>query len=236
MIDYQIKFWQLLAKNSFSDNDSYGFVSGINSPFMNLLILKNQDINDFDSMLIQASNFFKKNNTKWGINIVKDKFASDLIVKLENKGFEKLIKQYEMHAEIDSLSNQKTKHNIIPVSNIEMFHTWITIDANAFGIPEENAQKYMKIMQNLFAHSPKCPKHFILYDQINGSNTAVSAATLSIFGDVARIDNIATMKKYQGKGYGSEIIQYCINQARLLGAKKMFFESSEDGLSAFYFM
>lgn len=40
--------------------------------------------------------------------------------------------------------------------------------------------------------------------------------------DLAEIKSLAVAKLYQGRGFGKELVQSCINEARELGAKRIF--------------
>lgn len=61
----------------------------------------------------------------------------------------------------------------------------------------------------------------------------VSSATLAIHSNVARLDNVATVKEQQGRGYGKKIIEYCVQKARKSGCEYMVFEGSEQGIKLY---
>ncbi|AZL16346.1 GNAT family N-acetyltransferase [Rickettsiales endosymbiont of Stachyamoeba lipophora] len=62
-------------------------------------------------------------------------------------------------------------------------------------------------------------------------STPVTAITLSINNNIAKIDDVGTLPQYQGKGYASIMIKYALNKAKECGVDYCFLEASKAGLS-----
>ena len=80
MIDYQIKFWEHLAVDSISNDDAYIFITGLQSPVINLVILKKQNEANIKSVIDKASEFFTKHKAPWGVNIIEDEASQNIII------------------------------------------------------------------------------------------------------------------------------------------------------------
>lgn len=64
-------------------------------------------------------------------------------------------------------------------------------------------------------------------------NTLVTSLTLSLCGDFARIDDVATLPAYQKNGYATALIVEALRFAKQLNAKSCFLEASETGLKVY---
>lgn len=71
--------------------------------------------------------------------------------------------------------------------------------------------------------------HFSLYQQ----GTPISSVTLTIADDIARIDDVATLPEFQGKGYATSLITYVLLEAKKKGVSYCFLESLNSGLSIY---
>ena len=50
---------------------------------------------------------------------------------------------------------------------------------------------------------------------------------------IARIDDVGTLPEFQGKGYASALMRYVLSEAKKLGARHCFLESSDSGLGVY---
>ncbi|WP_341826610.1 GNAT family N-acetyltransferase [Candidatus Sarmatiella mevalonica] len=73
-------------------------------------------------------------------------------------------------------------------------------------------------------------RHFSLYKQ----NEPISSITLSMHDNtIARIDDVGTLPEFQGKGYASALMRYVLSEAKRLGVRHCFLESSDSGLGVY---
>jgi len=64
--------------------------------------------------------------------------------------------------------------------------------------------------------------HFVVEDdQKGGSLIGVSALAIS-WEDLAEIRSLAVSKDHQGKGLGSRLVETCLEEAHILGLKRIF--------------
>ena len=71
--------------------------------------------------------------------------------------------------------------------------------------------------------------HLSLFDH----NEIISSLTISWDDTWARIDDVATLPEYQGKGYATNLMKYGIRLAFEKGARVCFLEASPKGLSIY---
>lgn len=71
--------------------------------------------------------------------------------------------------------------------------------------------------------------HLSLFDRTE----IISSLTLSWNNDWARIDDVATLPEYQGKGYATKLMKYGLRLAFEKGARVCFLEASPKGLSIY---
>jgi predicted GNAT family acetyltransferase len=73
-------------------------------------------------------------------------------------------------------------------------------------------------------------RHFSLYKQ----EKPIASITLSMHDDnIARIDDVGTLPEFQGKGYAMHLMRYVLSEAKKLGARHCFLESSDSGLRVY---
>ena len=229
-IQYQIHFWNSFAKESFATEDSFVFTTGIKNSLVNLMILKKQNLQALASILPKAQDFFDRHKVPWGINIIDDSSVKELLPFLENKKFKKICTQFEMETKLDTLPQISTlAPNIKKVVNTDMLRNWTVPIASGFESTPEDTELYYKLIKMAFNKKSNPLMHFVLYED----TIPVSSATLAIHDNVARLDNVATVKELQGQGRGEKIIKYCVGKARKLGSKYIVFESSKQGISLY---
>ena len=229
-IQYQIHFWNSVAKESFSTEDFFVFTTGIKNPLINLILFKKQDMHTLTSIMPKAQDFFDRHKVPWGINIIDDSSAKKILPFLENRKFKKICTQFEMQTELNTLPQISTlAPNIKEAINANILRDWTIPIASGFEATSGEVELYYKLNKVAFNKKSNPLTHFVLYE----NTTPVSSATLSIYDKVIRLGNVATIKAKQRQGHGRKIIEYCVDKAQKLGSKYMVFESSEQGISLY---
>jgi len=72
-------------------------------------------------------------------------------------------------------------------------------------------------------------RHFSLYKQ----EKPISSITLSMHDAIERIDDVGTMPECQCKGYATHLMHYVLSEAKRLGSRHCFLESSDSGLGVY---
>jgi GNAT superfamily N-acetyltransferase len=105
---------------------------------------------------------------------------------------------------------------------------WMLPLIGAFESTNEITTFYKTCHKNALSNGAKL-YHFSLYENYK----PVTSITISIHGNVARIDDLGTLPDFQGKGYATAIMKCALKEARNLGANYCFLEASKDGLSIY---
>jgi GNAT superfamily N-acetyltransferase len=105
-----------------------------------------------------------------------------------------------------------------------------------WGLPLESAFESTRPFTHLYKHAHARAlqnnarfHHFTLHK--NGH--PVSSLTLSFSGTHARLDDVATQKEYQRRGYAEHLIRHALAFAKTQGATDCFLEASSEGLSLY---
>ncbi|PCJ29715.1 MAG: hypothetical protein COA94_00635 [Rickettsiales bacterium] len=231
-IEYQINFWQAIAAHYIFPEGGFAFTTKMSGADTNLLILTKQDLQTLKSILPEVTSFFEKHQVPWGINIVDNPHSAEIISFLEEKHFSKIYTQHQMETKLASLPQTPGSPLVREVGDgdLEMLKDWTKPVVSGFKIQgSKDADLYYKLNEIALSREDNILKHFVLYDGAQ----PLSSATLSIHGDVARLDNVSTMVEAQRKGNGRALVEYCISKARALGCKYIIFESSERGINLY---
>ena len=105
---------------------------------------------------------------------------------------------------------------------------WARPVASAFESGDAAIEQYLA-RHRAALQAGRALRHFSLYvDQ-----RPVSALTLSLGPEVARLDDIGTLQGFQGRGYATALIHAVLGFARSRGARWCVLEASLDGLSIY---
>lgn len=103
--------------------------------------------------------------------------------------------------------------------------SWLIPLKGAFNMHNTSlAQQYLSLHQSALAKDSQM-YHFVL----KKDDVPITALTLTIEKDLARLDDIGTVMSYQGKGYASRMIQYALRFAQSKKVKSCFLEASKEG-------
>lgn len=191
---------------------------------LNILYIKNHtDI--LDKILGQAKQFFDRDNLEF-IVIIPEEFEASKILK--EVGYSYKEQSVAMGVDLQTLKLKDVTKDIIH-ANDDKLNDWAS---SMIAFPSANNDisfKYMdthKLAQRRKANF----YHYSLYKQ----GRSISSITLSIDdGGIARIDDVATLPEFQGKGYATSLMNYVLLEAKNKGASYRFLESSESGLSIY---
>ncbi len=104
---------------------------------------------------------------------------------------------------------------------------WLAPIAGTFEIPIELGLKFLEIRKEARGNSDT--HNLVLYC----NNEPVSSTTLFIEGNVSRIDDVATLMEFRGRGYGSKIVNSALVKAKEKGVEYCFLEATNAGLSIY---
>jgi predicted N-acetyltransferase YhbS len=225
-IDAIIDFYQTIAIDKLLLPQIYAFATGVDSPFLNVVIDARPVRGDSIEEIQLCLNFFKKHQVSWTWFMVPGTALNDL----ENKGFTLLEEAPAMYFD---LSNSLSIENMPSLTIQELgakndLSRWIQPINEAFDAkPEEDS--YRKL--NADPLNKDCTKlrHFVAMID----NNVVAAGTLFLSDQSVMLHNLATKKDYARRGIGTALTLYMMSEAKNLGYKHCFLDSSEDGFSLY---
>ena len=113
-------------------------------------------------------------------------------------------------------------------SNDNQLNDWMMPLVGAFESTFEICRIYAGIHENALKRNINL-RHFSLYKQ----EQPIASITLSMHDAIARIDDVGTLPELQGKGYATHLMRYVLFEAKKLGARHCFLESSDSGFGVY---
>ncbi|MFT0211197.1 GNAT family N-acetyltransferase [Pseudomonas sp. F1_0610] len=221
-------FWSSISKQTYHPSaHAHCFLSPINTPFFNFLFLHQGAT---EKGLIKAADFFNQAQQSY-ITAIEESALSEAL--------QQAIKQQALvfdccTSAMGLILQQRAKLKFAPNADIRIeantnLLNWKQPLASAFAIEGDAiTSQYQAAHQS--ALDQHCQfYHFVLFAQ----QQAACALTLSIQGTVARLDDIGTQTKVQGKGYASRLIEEALCFAQTKGVTHCYLDASNQGLSIY---
>lgn len=216
-----IDFYKTIAKDQFEMPGLSIFITGVNSPFLNVVIdtRTEQTINKEQMKIIK--NFFDRYQVPWVWLLTPIAKLNDL----ELNGLDLLEEAPGMYFDLSkSLPAIQTNFKIEEADENNDLATWI--EPLNEGFPgDDSGVCYRKLNADLLNKSEKKLRHFIAYFD----NEVAAAATLFLSEDSVMLHNLATKHKFKKRGLGKALALHRMKIAKNLGYKHCFLDASEEG-------
>ena len=151
---------------------------------------------------------------------------------LNTMGYPQKSKSVSMVVDLDGLATDQTASfdsETMINSNDNQLNDWMMPLIGAFESTIEICRVYAGTHENALKRNINL-RHFSLYKQ----EKPIASITLSMHDNtIARIDDVGTMPEFQGKGYATHLMHYVLSEAKRLGARYCFLESSDSGLGVY---
>jgi ribosomal protein S18 acetylase RimI-like enzyme len=233
--------------NLYRQAENY-FFSGISSKYLNLsdsanayiigipiadlnlvYIRKNPDA--LDKILLRSEQFFDQYKLSFVV-IIPQKFCTPEIECIfKTFVYPRTGQSASMVVKLDELTLNNDacfSDEAIIRQNDSQLNDWIIPLIDAFESTLDMSSMYaaahkIAMKKNINLH------HFSVYKQ----EKPIASITLSLHNTIARIDDVGTLPEFQRKGYASALITYVLSEAKRLGARYCFLESSNSGLGVY---
>lgn len=160
--------------------------------------------NVLDKILIQGKQFFDQARLSFEI-IIPQKLCTPQIANILNTmGYPQQSKSVSMVMGLDAFIIDKTARfdaETIIKANDDQLNDWMMPLIGAFESTNEICSIYANIHEQALKKNINL-HHFSLYKQ----EKPVASITLSLLNGIARIDDMGTLPKFQGKGYATHLI------------------------------
>ena len=210
------------------DDDANAYMTG--GAGLNFIYIT-RNTNILDKILIQGQQFFEQENIAFEVIIPQELCTSQITGILNTLGYSQKSNSVSKFVSLDSFAVDKTDRfdaETLIKANDDQLNDWMMPLIGAFESTFEICSLYATthadaLKNNINLH------HFSLYKQ----DKPIASITLSLINDIARIDDVGTMPEFQGKGYATHLMHYVLSEAKRLGARHCFLESSASGLGVY---
>ena len=187
--------------------------------------------NALDKILIQGKQFFDQDNRSFDVIIPQELCRSQMADVLNTLGYPQKSKSVSMVADLDRFAIDKTSSfdsETMIKSNDNQLNDWMMPLIGAFESTIEICRIYATNHANALKRNINL-RHFSLYKQ----EKPIASITLSMHGAIARINDVGTLPEFQGKGYATRLMRYVLSEAKKIGARHCFLDSSDSGLGVY---
>lgn len=221
-----IDFYNAMSIDKMKIDGVFAFVTGVPSPFLNVVIdIINNKSND-SSLLNNFQGFFQKFNMPWVWFINPASYDNNL-ESLGLKFIEEAPAMYfKLQNELPDGFNIDIK--IQELDRADELKSWIVPINEAYEAPKED-DSFRKLNYEILQKGSNQFKHFVA----TSKNEILGASTLFCSGDSVMLHNLATKKAYTKQGIGTALTISMMSRAKELGFKHCFLDSSEDGFNMY---
>lgn len=186
--------------------------------------------NALDKILIQGKQFFDQDNLSFDVIIPQELCTPQMADVLNTMGYPQKSKSVSMVVDLDRFAIDQTASfddETVIKANDDQLNDWMMPLIGAFESTFEICSIYANIHESALKKNINL-RHFSLYKQ----EKPISSITLSMHDAIARIDDVGTLPEFQGKGYATHLMRYMLSEAKRLGSRHCFLESSDLGNAA----
>lgn len=178
--------------------------------------------------IYQCKRFYESHSTPWALVVPDYLLDTEADKVLAQSGFLSIDQGVAMYLPIGDLGISELVSDLLIRRMDNEMDTWILPTIPAFESTEEIAKIYRVRHQEAIEKSPGI-YHFsgFIQEQI------VCSLTLTVMGDSARIDDVATFPKHQKKGYATQLILSVLQTLKDSNISWCFLEASADGLNIY---
>ena len=190
-----------------------------------------RNTNALDKILTQGKLFFDQNNLSFDVIIPEELCTPQIADVFNTPGYLQKSKSVSMVVDLDRFATEKAlsfDSEATIKANDDQLNDWMMPLIGAFESTFEICRVYASIHENALKRNINL-RHFSLYKQ----EKPIASITISMCDNIARIDDVGTLPEFQGKGYASTLMRYVLSEAKKLGARHCFLESSDSGLGVY---
>ncbi|MCP5369572.1 MAG: GNAT family N-acetyltransferase [Rickettsiaceae bacterium] len=211
------------------DNDAHSYMTG--GAELNFIYIT-RHTNALDKILTEGKQFFDQENLSFDVIIPQELCAPQMADVLNAMGYTQKSKSVSMVVGLDRFATDQTgsfDSETTIKSNDNQLNDWMMPLIGAFESTIEICKVYAARHESALKKNINL-RHFSLYKQ----KQPIASITLSMCDNtIARIDDVGTLPAFQGKGYATRLMRYVLSEAKRLGARYCFLESSDSGLGVY---
>ena len=209
------------------DDTATAYMTGVPVRDLNVVYVRNNK-ESIETILNKSKEFYDQHNLLFAAIVPEDLCPSGTDTIVKNLGYHQAGKSVAMALELKLPNTPQLKDGTKIRSNDTHLHEWMLPLIDSF----ESTFRISSLYAN--AHESACKKGYNLYHfNLYENDEPITSITLSIYGTVARIDDVGTVPEHQRKGHATCLVNYALSKASELGATHCFLEASESGLSIY---
>jgi len=208
------------------DGVASAYSSDVKGEPQNALVIRTK-APSLKELLKEAGDFFALTDTPWCIAMRAILVNQEVENVLNDYGFNPADVSVAMVLELDKMPFVESNDALVKNMDTNLVQWAIPLRAYPQTSDEINLQ-YGK-SHELALNNKRNVTHLSLFDH----HEIISSLTLSWNDTWARIDDVATLPDYQGKGYATKLMKYGIRLAFEKGAGVCFLEASPKGISIY---
>ena len=225
-LDAEKHFFSLVSVSQINYENLNVFSTGVYASGLNPAIVSRID-DDLSEILDNIEAYYKERNLPWAL-VIPDSICSDASEKLlGRKNFILTGKSVAMALSVNEIPlSQGTTSLQIKEMRVDLA-TWGIPLEHAFGLTPETPGVYME------RHREALNRGDLYHFSGFINEIVVCSLTLTVCGQYARIDDVATIPSHQKKGYATELIYAALKHAQQLTISSCFLEASDSGLNLY---
>lgn len=184
-----------------------------------------------DNILTEGKQFFDQDNCSFDVIIPQELCTAHIQDVLNTMGYTQKSTSVSMALDLERFATGQAANldlETVIKNNDHQLNDWMMPLIGAFESTFEVCRVYAATHENALKKNINL-RHFSVYKQ----EQPIASITLSMCDAISRIDDVGTLPECQGKGYGSALMRYVLSEAKKLGARYCFLESSDSGLGVY---
>jgi ribosomal protein S18 acetylase RimI-like enzyme len=225
-VEATIDFYQTMAIDQLQSPHILAVATGDFSSYLNVVIDTRPRRENSLDLIKSVTPFFAKHQVPWSWLITPASHENDLI----QLGFSLLEELPVMYFDL-SHPLQNVENNLISVREADEnddLQTWKIPINEGFQAPE-GEDYFRKLNVDILKSGSGKLRQFIAYYQ----NNIAAAGTLFLSKNAVMLHNLATRTAYTKRGVGTALTLHMMGEAKKLGFKHCFLDSSESGFNLY---
>lgn len=219
-------FYRVIAHDEKKLSDGCAFLTGIQSPFLNVYFDLRRDRKNSVDLAEQVKAFFHESQAPWTWFIIPASKENDL----KRQGFSLLEEAPALYFDL-SHPLPAIKSDLITIEEVDGsddLQAWIQPINEGFEI-EPGDDHYRLLNLAVMRRYPQKIRHFVAYYK----NDIAAAATLFMSEKSVMLHNLATKTKYKKRGLGTALTLHLMAQAQALQFQHCFLDASDEAFNLY---
>lgn len=224
-----IAFCRAMSTDELRMQGVIAFVADLKEPILNVVVHADIPEKEIDSAILAVSRFYEAHHAEWAWIIGPLTSPTTLSNHLKQKKFVLLDTFPSLYFDLANDLQVSNVHDLYIKEDLSKdLSDWIIPLKKSFPTSDEG-ESFRELNAKLPHGENTAFRHYVGYYQ----DQPVSAATLFVNGETAMIHNIATIPGFRKRGFGSAITLKVMQEAKHLGVKFCFLDSSNIGLTIY---